>query len=779
MARIDATSARETFASSLGLAQSMGHPGYGRLTRAKPWIHRAVPILIVVFLAVVGTSGIVHLLQSRDAAIAGARKDLEVAAALAASRLKDALATRGSSEISEEITAVLVPPSALTDHRQLLIVNANGQVLGADPVGIGPVKTLGDLIGGADDLIRFGERNGVVTVPLNRGGEAIAAARKLGEGPAGSLIAVVTQPMDAVLAGWFSLTQGVVTLMITLGGMVASLGFAFYVEAARANRSDTFCSNVMMRIDTALGEARCGLWQWDIVHGRFYWSDSMFALIGYEPKQEPLAFGEVQALIERNDFDLMALANAMLRTGSHSTEQEFRMRHASGHWVWLRARLQLNTDIDGSAPRLTGVIIDVTEQKRFAEQTRRADERLSDAINAISETFALWDSSGRLVLCNAKFRALYGIDPCADIIGQHHDALIAASHVASSMDLTAAAHHNASRVYESQLADGRWVQISERQMDGGGFVSVGTDITALKEHERRLADSEHRLIDTVSDLRRSRQALQFKTIELADLAENYRAQRIAAEAANRAKTEFLANMSHELRTPLNAIIGFSEIMESRLFGCLGSDKYEEYVGDIRKAGTGLMGIIDDILEMSRIEAGRVQLNREVADLSTIVQAAVMQVRPEAETKTIQLRTATPDLVSLSCDPRVLRHALVQFLRNSVKYTGSGGAIAVRVRRSGDGVNIFIEDNGIGIAPENLSRFGAPFEVFSQQLDNGNKGSGLGAAIAKSLIELHGGRLRVRSAIGIGTIILVHLPLSPVVDPGPLPDIGHPPSPLPH
>ena len=162
------------------------------------------------------------------------------------------------------------------------------------------------------------------------------------------------------------------------------------------------------------------------------------------------------------------------------------------------------------------------------------------------------------------------------------------------------------RTFEAQLDDGRWLQISERRTKDGGFVSVGTDITELKRHEEKLIESEQRLMATVADLRTSQQTLERQTEQLADLAEKYAEEKDRAEEANQAKSKFLANMSHELRTPLNAIIGFSEIMESGMFGPLGADKYHEYCRDIRESGHYLLDVINDILDMSKIEAGRIQ-----------------------------------------------------------------------------------------------------------------------------------------------------------------------------
>ena len=166
------------------------------------------------------------------------------------------------------------------------------------------------------------------------------------------------------------------------------------------------------------------------------------------------------------------------------------------------------------------------------------------------------------------------------------------------------------RTFEAQLDDGRWMHISERRTKDGGYVSVGTDITKLKLHEQKLVEGEKRQMATIDDLRKSQQALERQTEQLADLAGKYAEEKTRAEDANQAKSKFLANMSHELRTPLNAIIGFSEIMESAMFGPLGADKYSEYSRDIRESGQYLLDVINDILDMSKIEAGGIRLDPE-------------------------------------------------------------------------------------------------------------------------------------------------------------------------
>jgi two-component system cell cycle sensor histidine kinase PleC len=314
------------------------------------------------------------------------------------------------------------------------------------------------------------------------------------------------------------------------------------------------------------------------------------------------------------------------------------------------------------------------------------------------------------------------------------------------------------RTFEAQLDDGRWLQISERRTKDGGFVSVGTNITELKRHEEKLIDSERRLKATVVDLRSSQQALERQTEQLAYLAERYAEQKDRAEEANQAKSAFLANMSHELRTPLNAIIGFSEVMESGLFGPLGDTKYFEYCRDIRESGRYLLDVINDILDMSKIEAGRTTLALETFELDSFLSEAMRMVAARAAEKHLTIKEEIQSSLTLRADRRTVKQIVLNLLSNAVKFTPDGGSITVRARVAGGCVTIAIEDTGIGIPKDSLKNLGKPFEQVESQFTKRHRGSGLGLAIAKSLTELHGGAMRIRSTLGVGTIVLVRLPI---------------------
>ena len=255
----------------------------------------------------------------------------------------------------------------------------------------------------------------------------------------------------------------------------------------------------------------------------------------------------------------------------------------------------------------------------------------------------MWDSNNRLVMSNSKYQQFHNLPGKAIRPGMPYSRVMTAARqpvIRSQID-PEGGPEGRERSYEAQLEDGRWLQISERRTKDGGYVSVGTDITAIKLHEEKLVESERQLIATVADLRQSRQKAEFQAQQLVELAEKHQDEKHRAEEANKAKSEFLANISHELRTPLNAIIGFSEIMQQELFGRLGSNKYREYCRDIYESGDYLLGVINDVLDMSKIEAGRFALDMETIDLDAMVSETTRIVMPQVNEKGLYI-SATVD-----------------------------------------------------------------------------------------------------------------------------------------
>ena len=764
MARAESASASAHSDSIKGLAQAVARPAYRRLLTAEPFLRRAVPVLIIAFLVTLGVAAVVDIRERLRQAIAKSADELDLIATVMAERVERMAQNESGDPVVRGFRAFdrIDLPQATAAGRLVLLTDASSTIIATQPALNGYIgRKLNEAIGRDPHVTPLTIRPGVAELTLADGATSLLALRNLNH-PLGQL--AIMQRRAIVLGEWRADTMLAITLFSATGFVVLMLGFAFLWQSRLMRETASIEDTVRSRIDTALNSGRCGLWDWDLASGRVFWSQSMFDMLGLPPHDKLLGFGEISGFVHPEDSQLYEIASELADTGSTSVDRVFRMRHASGNWVWLRARCELVRQPGEPHPHLIGIAVDITEQRRLAEESATAEMRLSDAIEAISEAFVVWDSDNRLVLCNSKFQSLHGLTDEAVAPGTPYEDISAAgSKPIVRMQLSSEGRAvPGARTFEAQLDDGRWLQISERRTKDGGFVSVGTNITQLKLHEEKLIESEKRLKATVVDLRSSQQALERQTEQLAYLAERYAEQKDRAEEANHAKSSFLANMSHELRTPLNAIIGFSEMMESGMFGPLGDAKYLEYCRDISESGRYLLDVINDILDMSKIEAGRTTLAFETFDLDPFLADIMRLVAARVDEKRLTVKSEIEPAIRLRADRRTIKQIVINLLSNAVKFTPDGGRLTVRARIVGGNVNIAIEDTGIGIPKDALKNLGRPFEQVESQLTKTHRGSGLGLAIAKSLAELHGGAMRIRSALGVGTIVMVRLPIDAAI-----------------
>jgi signal transduction histidine kinase len=363
------------------------------------------------------------------------------------------------------------------------------------------------------------------------------------------------------------------------------------------------------------------------------------------------------------------------------------------------------------------------------KQRQWAQMSLVDAIERSPQAVFLLDARGRIVIANGQ---AHGYFP------ELTPAMTPDSPFDDFLDLTQTggvfepmgANDETGLPGEVRLASGAWLRVTRSPTRDGGALVFWHDVTDLRDREEALVRAKEK-----------------------------------AEAANAAKSSFLTAMSHELRTPLNAVIGFSDMIANERLGPVGKVQYKDYAGDIQRSGEHLLGIINDILNLAKFDAGKMQLNRETVAIASLFDDCRVIIGEQCIRRGLTFNMTPPgDALELDADPVKVRQILINLLSNAVKFTPAGGTVTLVGRETADGVELVVTDTGIGMKEEDIPTALAPFGQIDSRLARAYEGTGLGLPLTKALVELHDGTLRIASRPGEGTTVTVNLPRPPAEAP---------------
>jgi PAS domain S-box-containing protein len=477
--------------------------------------------------------------------------------------------------------------------------------------------------------------------------------------------------------------------------------------------------------------ARFGYWRVRLADNHTVWSPGMYRLIGVDPGQKADTAWLLAQIVPEDVEHLRQKINEAIKARAPFYYRT-RAKDPSSQAQFVDTHGEVEIGPDGRVVSVIGVCHDVTQQV-IAENARAEAEQMYRVMTEeASDIIMLYGADGKIrFVSDALWRLLARSgDEIAEgrYLGLvHPDDLQEAQKIA----VQPAPGETRTAAYRIRHRDGHyvWIEATTRGVyDANGeyqhVISVSRDISERKTQELKM-----------------KAAQEF------------------AEAANRAKSGFLANMSHELRTPLNAIIGFSDIMREELFGKLGDRRYSEYASLIRESGQLLLDLITDILDMAKIEAGKMELHIEPVDLDGTIEDCVHLLRARAQNSGIKIDTdLQAGLSGFRADRRAVKQILLNLLSNAVKFSLAGGRICVQTKFDDDRLVLSVIDEGVGIPADQLPRLGRPFEQASADPMLTKGGTGLGLALVQALAQKHGGAMRIASEEGIGTTVTVELPL---------------------
>ncbi len=530
--------------------------------------------------------------------------------------------------------------------------------------------------------------------------------------------------------------------LLLIGPAFALLGLLKLLQA-RSGAAEAYegqATRAGRVLKTVLKEAKAGFWSWDFDQDRIWLSEEAAKLIGCSET----GYVAVDQVLSHVHEDQRAQVEQALATLPDRNYMGL-MFASPDKSAWLDMRARPHPE----SGEINGILLDVTEMRSAIARTKQAEQRLRSALEGFSGPFALWDKRKRLIYWNRAFATVFGLEDALRV-GMSLDTVKLAQSASITESKPSLDDSNAEVV---RTFGGAWHKMVERSTSNGGLITLGLDVSADVENEVQLTAQQSRLKRLVQDLERSEG-------HAGELATKLNEEKLRAEESANSKSAFLANMSHELRTPLNAINGFSEILATEMYGPIGNERYLEYAQDILASGQHLLDMINDILDMAKIEAGKMTIEPQPLDLIEPVDAAVRMIRRKAEDKGINLQLrAEENLPRVDADHRAIRQMILNLVSNSIKFTDDGGTIRVSITQKENMLRVAVRDTGVGIPSEALPRLAEPFEQVSDTRDRNYEGTGLGLALTKSFAEMHGGRLTIASKEGKGTLVCFYIPIT--------------------
>ncbi|HTW35936.1 MAG TPA: ATP-binding protein [Rhizomicrobium sp.] len=500
--------------------------------------------------------------------------------------------------------------------------------------------------------------------------------------------------------------------------------------AARVAALEAELRNERAQFALAERAARVAYWRYCLADRRIVWSPGMYRLLGIDPALQSPSHDWLMNQVQPEDAALVEekIANAIRTRSPFYYRTHARDPNSAIQIVETHGEVEIGPD--GRVVSVIGVCHDITKQVVAETKRAEAEERYRVMMEEASDIIMLHAAGGRVEFASAALERILGrtlreFDDTGYLAIVHPDDREEAEKVSRRPP----PGETYTATYRARHRDGHYVWI---------------EVTTRSVFDEATGEFRHVVAVSRDVSERKRQELEM------------RAAREAAEAANRAKSAFLANMSHELRTPLNAILGFTDIMRDEMFGPVSNPRYSEYIALIHSSGQLLLDLIGDVLDMAKIEAGKLQLVFEDVNLSNVLDECAQVVSDRAKSAGVDIRLRTNGTIC-SADRRAMKQIVLNLLSNAVKFTPAGGSVEALDEIVGDRVRIVIADTGIGIAPEDLPRLANPFEQVCADPKLAKSGTGLGLSLVRALAEKHGGTLAIASQPAEGTIVTVEFP----------------------